>query len=79
MNIMYCSSFLKKNCDIRCIYDVEKMKFAMVFLEFVCVELKCDFLSQNYIRKLERFSEKRAFPKYQTFNEQDGCIIVGLR
>ena len=63
MNITYCSSFLK-NCDIRCIYDVEKkMKFAMVFLEFVCVELKCDFLSQNYISEIRTIFRKESFPE----------------
>ena len=41
----------------------KKEKFAMVFLELICVELKCDFLSQNYISEIRTIFRKESFPE----------------
>ena len=75
MNITYCSSFLKKTVTSDAFMTSKKMKFVMVFLEFVCVELKCDFLSQNYISEIRTIFRKESFSEIS--NKQDGCIIIG--
>ena len=61
MNITYCSSFLKITVTSDAFMMSKKMKFVMVFLEFVCVELKCDFLSQNYISEIRTIFRKESF------------------